>query len=109
MIKKEYEYARRLTINLIKVELESNGLIAALHRLIQNAKRLFNIECSLENPLQIHFSDPTAATHLFRIIQEATSNAVKHGDASHVRILMDCRSEEHTSELQSRGHLVCRL
>src|SRR6266508_4865639 len=21
----------------------------------------------------------------------------------------DCRSEEHTSELQSRGHLVCRL
>src|SRR5437870_10419165 len=23
--------------------------------------------------------------------------------------LPDCRSEEHTSELQSRGHLVCRL
>src|SRR5690625_6397313 len=22
---------------------------------------------------------------------------------------LDCRSEEHTSELQSRGHLVCRL
>src|SRR5690625_5912762 len=24
-------------------------------------------------------------------------------------VLMQCRSEEHTSELQSRGHLVCRL
>src|SRR5690625_6918832 len=24
-------------------------------------------------------------------------------------VLMDRRSEEHTSELQSRGHLVCRL
>src|SRR5207253_10774991 len=23
--------------------------------------------------------------------------------------MMKCRSEEHTSELQSRGHLVCRL
>src|SRR5690625_6384504 len=23
--------------------------------------------------------------------------------------LIECRSEEHTSELQSRGHLVCRL
>src|SRR5437870_9725515 len=25
------------------------------------------------------------------------------------RIVVDTRSEEHTSELQSRGHLVCRL
>src|SRR5690625_5684898 len=24
-------------------------------------------------------------------------------------IINNCRSEEHTSELQSRGHLVCRL
>src|SRR5690625_6685379 len=29
-------------------------------------------------------------------------------DASHVR-MHELRSEEHTSELQSRGHLVCRL
>src|SRR5690554_7365094 len=28
---------------------------------------------------------------------------------SQVRILTDSRSEEHTSELQSRPHLVCRL
>src|SRR5690625_7102778 len=28
---------------------------------------------------------------------------------SHVVIRMNNRSEEHTSELQSRGHLVCRL
>src|SRR5207253_6036080 len=27
----------------------------------------------------------------------------------HFRALPDRRSEEHTSELQSRGHLVCRL
>src|SRR5947209_9149248 len=26
-----------------------------------------------------------------------------------VRLLFDCRSEEHTSELQSRQYLVCRL
>src|SRR5690625_6339013 len=31
-----------------------------------------------------------------------------HG-ADHVRRLHSRRSEEHTSELQSRGHLVCRL
>src|SRR5207253_5639078 len=32
-------------------------------------------------------------------------------DAAHLidQIAADLRSEEHTSELQSRGHLVCRL
>src|SRR5439155_7367897 len=30
-------------------------------------------------------------------------------DARHLRLQADQRSEEHTSELQSRGHLVCRL
>src|SRR5690625_6180452 len=29
--------------------------------------------------------------------------------SSNVDIALDKRSEEHTSELQSRGHLVCRL
>src|SRR6266508_6108666 len=29
--------------------------------------------------------------------------------ADHPRSVVDRRSEEHTSELQSRGHLVCRL
>src|SRR5690625_5594297 len=39
------------------------------------------------------------------------SRAVEHLDGrAHRRLdLVDLRSEEHTSELQSRGHLVCRL
>src|SRR5690625_6763477 len=43
-------------------------------------------------------------------------NAIVHGCTIHDNVLigmgsivMDDRSEEHTSELQSRGHLVCRL
>src|SRR5690625_6988576 len=39
------------------------------------------------------------------LISSATS-----GRRAHKRMVMDSlRSEEHTSELQSRGHLVCRL
>src|SRR5690625_7600750 len=30
-------------------------------------------------------------------------------EAGAAMLLMEMRSEEHTSELQSRGHLVCRL
>src|SRR5207253_7201716 len=35
--------------------------------------------------------------------------AISHLAAAHDRNTTDARSEEHTSELQSRGHLVCRL
>src|SRR3712207_8499342 len=39
------------------------------------------------------------------------SSRAKPGDvrAGSVQALLDCRSEEHTSELQSRQYLVCRL
>jgi signal transduction histidine kinase len=88
LLKEADEYARGLSRNLIPVELDSSGLVAALQRLASNAERLFNIECKLKNTLNIHFDDPTSLTHLFRIVQEATSNAVKHGNASKVQVDM---------------------
>lgn len=89
LLKEADEYARGLSRNLIPVELDSSGLVAALQRLAKNAERLFNIECRLKNTLNIQFDDPTSLTHLFRIVQEAISNAVKHGNASKVQIDME--------------------
>lgn len=88
LLKEADEYARGLSRNLIPVELDSSGLVAALQRLATNAERLFNIECKLKDTLNLHFDDPTSLTHLFRIVQEATSNAVKHGNASKVQVDM---------------------
>src|SRR5690625_5965471 len=42
--------------------------------------------------------------HLHRTIQLIKNQNVKAGV-----VINPARSEEHTSELQSRGHLVCRL
>src|SRR5437870_6644494 len=42
-----------------------------------------------------------AQQHLRNWSQQVPANALQEGAAE--------RSEEHTSELQSRGHLVCRL
>src|SRR5437660_6058177 len=43
-----------------------------------------------------------------RALRETDRDASPHKDRSRARVLAP-RSEEHTSELQSRGHLVCRL
>src|SRR5207253_7096266 len=48
-------------------------------------------------------------TTLFRSTNSSCSKAsMQDSTLSHI-LASICRSEEHTSELQSRGHLVCRL
>src|SRR5207253_9071227 len=48
---------------------------------------------------------PTTGCSLYR----SSPRARERMRASRTRIQCTFRSEEHTSELQSRGHLVCRL
>lgn len=103
LLKEADEYARGLSRNLVPVELDSSGLVAALQRLTSNAERLFNIDCTLKNTLNIHFDDPTSLTHLFRIVQEATSNAVKHGNASQVQIDMQADNTKVTIKIEDDG------
>src|SRR5690625_6627153 len=49
------------------------------------------------------------ANRLGVVPSAATAIADRLERAGHVERCPDPRSEEHTSELQSRGHLVCRL
>lgn len=89
-IKEADAFARSLARGLVPVELEANGLSAALNRLAHNAERLFGIECSFTSSGNVEaaaLSDPIP-THLFRIAQEALSNAVRHGRARHVSITL---------------------
>src|SRR5690625_7064127 len=44
-----------------------------------------------------------------RILPEIVSASFAFSEPSVVTFMTSFRSEEHTSELQSRGHLVCRL
>ncbi|MDR9407889.1 MAG: sensor histidine kinase, partial [Balneolaceae bacterium] len=103
LLKEADEYARGLSRNLVPVELDSSGLVAALQRLATNAERLFNIECELKNTLNIQFDDPTSLTHLFRIVQEATSNAVKHGNSSKVQVDMQANDTQLTVKIEDNG------
>src|SRR5690625_2855147 len=74
------------------------------------------IAAALDKPervIGIHFFNPAPLMALVEIIPAVqTSEEVKN---KVVKIISDwkkvgvVRSEEHTSELQSRGHLVCRL
>src|SRR5258708_16083303 len=52
-------------------------------------------------------SDPRVAGFEQRLLSAAVSKAIADGNVDRATSLL--RSEEHTSELQSPDHLVCRL
>jgi two-component system CheB/CheR fusion protein len=86
LIREADEQARSLARGLVPVEVEEKGLAAALARLARNVENMFRIECVVEISESVPIRDASKATHLFRIAQEAVSNAVRHGRAKHVNI-----------------------
>ncbi|NND70159.1 MAG: PAS domain S-box protein [Rhodothermales bacterium] len=86
LVKEADRQARTLARNLSPVDLEAAGLDSALGRLALNIEKLFGIRCRYESNGAVSVDDNSTATHLFRIAQEAISNAVTHGKADVVRI-----------------------
>ena len=69
---------------LVPVDVDAHGLMAALHRLAASTCEMFQIDCRFECDQPVAIGDNRLATHLYRIAQEATHNAVKHAGASHI-------------------------
>jgi two-component system sensor kinase FixL len=77
---------RLLARGLSPVTLEADGLMSALAELAVNTGKMFHVHCRFDCPDVVKFDDHAAATHLFRISQEAVSNAIKHGKAGNIAI-----------------------
>jgi len=85
-VREAISQTRLLARGLSPVTLESEGLMSALAELALNTEKLFQTRCEFDCPETVKFPDHAAATHLFRIAQEAVSNAVKHGKAKKIWI-----------------------
>ena len=48
-------------------------------------------------------ADNTVATHLYRIVQEAISNAVKHGQARFIIVSLSCSEDQLTLRIWNNG------
>lgn len=79
-------YTRALSHGLTPVRLEADGLMVALRELGSGTKRIFGIDCRFRCDGAVLIHDSTMSIHLYRIAQEAVSNAVKHGKARRIDI-----------------------
>ena len=80
--------ARALARGLCAIQLDQVGLPAALRDLADQSGLLFRITCRLRCSGAPPPGRQAGAIHLYRIAQEAIHNAVRHGNASRVFILL---------------------
>jgi signal transduction histidine kinase len=83
--------ARTLARGLYPVEMEAEGLMVACEELARNISAVSRVDCVFECDPPVLIHDAAVATHLYRIAQEATSNALRHGKAKRIGISLNER------------------
>jgi signal transduction histidine kinase len=97
---------RMLSRGLIPVEVDALGLMSALTDLAARLSDLYGINCRFEYTLPVLIEDNVVATHLYRIAQEAATNAIKHAQASQITLSL---KHERGSLKHERGRIALRI
>jgi len=78
--------ARNLARGLVPVAVEPDGLVTSLRSLVTNTGALRHAAIDFESRGDVEIKDTDVASHLYRIAQEALSNAMRHANATHVTV-----------------------
>jgi two-component system, NarL family, sensor histidine kinase DevS len=94
---------RRLAVELRPKVLDDFGLVAAVERLAETISERSGVEVQLETRLGAERLPELVETTLYRIVQEALTNAIKHAQASKVSILLVRRERAVTAVVEDDG------
>jgi PAS domain S-box-containing protein len=89
LVNSALEKARDLARGLSPVEWGPDGLSAALRNLSNRVKESYGIPCEFHRERPVHVASHAAAVHLYRIAQEAISNAARHSKAHRIWVSLD--------------------
>lgn len=94
--------ARELARGLSPVP-EGRSLFGVLEELAKNSEAIFSISCSVGFSGAVAKVDEAAKAQLYRIAQEAITNAVKHGKATQVALRCDVSNERLALSVSDNG------
>jgi len=77
---------RNMARGLSPIDMQVDGLMAALRNFADGISRRYGIPCRFESDGVMLVHDATQAINLFRIAQEAVTNAIKHSKAGKIQI-----------------------
>jgi PAS domain S-box-containing protein len=95
--------ARSLAKGLVPVFEDSEELRVAVADLLQAQAERHGIECMLDMQTPLNISGANATIHLFRIIQEAVNNAIRHANADSIAVRLASDDGIHTLTVRNSG------
>ncbi len=94
---------REIYRGLTPTQLFYEGLATALNELAHNTNALPGITCQYVTDGMIDVWERDTKMHLYRIVQEATNNALKHAEATDITISMDLHGNEIVLQVADNG------
>lgn len=82
------EQARSLAQGLSPFLINVGGLTVALAKLASRTEEITGITCTFEGTGNEPALSTEQSMHLYRIAQEAVTNAARHGEADHIRVVL---------------------
>ncbi len=95
--------AKSMARGLYPAELEARGIVSAVESLVAAAKERGTAEIILEVSRSFELKDAEKALHLYRIVQEALGNAIKHSRARRIRVGLHMDREAVSVEVEDDG------
>lgn len=90
------QYTRNLSRGLFPPDLEERDLAAALQDFAAATRDTHGVDCRVQllHRAGAHLPDELAATHLFRIAQEAVTNSIRHGQAKEIQLVLELQDPD---------------
>ncbi len=98
------DHVKRLSRGLSPMVEKSDGnLITVMKELVSNTGSIYKIPCILKCDKDISVNDNTIILQLYRIAQEAVTNAVKHAGPEHITIFLNKKADEIKMTIRDNG------
>jgi PAS domain S-box-containing protein len=94
---------RRLAKILHPIDLKAGGINSALQTLVSNTEKLLGCSCQFKSEEPVVFNDPVKAKQVYRIAQEAITNAIKHGKAKNISVELTSDKDKYILSVKSDG------
>ena len=104
LINEAVSQVRQLSQGLYPVELAEGGLKAMLVNLVASTRTIYKVQCNFTDDETWQVNDPEIAINLYRIAQEAFNNAIKHGGASRIDVVLRNTGQAREMEIADDGY-----
>lgn len=94
---------RSIARTLVPVQMDAQGLSGALQELASRIQSQTDIDINIRIDQPLMISDNETATHVYRIVQEAINNALRHANARHIDLHLEVEAEYATIEVIDDG------